>query len=124
VTGQTTASSVPPATFSASATPPPPAGPAPASAGAPAATSADDVTSVDEGRRALDEIDATLRRLVATRREISHKIQKLRVQEGGPRIQHSRENEIIAAYSDELGPRGVDIALAVLTLCRGSLTQS
>jgi chorismate mutase len=124
VTGQTTASSVPPATFSSSATPPAPAEPAASRARTPRTPGADDVASVDEGRRALDEIDATLRQLVGTRREISHKIQKLRVQEGGPRIQHGRENEIIAAYADELGPRGVDIALAVLTLCRGSLPQS
>lgn len=79
------------------------------------------ISSIDEGRQAIDDIDATLRRLVASRREVSRQIQERRATEGGPRIQHGRENEIIAAWSDELGPRGVDIALAILTLCRGSV---
>lgn len=81
------------------------------------------IASIDEGRQAIDEIDAVLRRLVASRREVSRQIQALRAAEGGPRVQHGRENEIIAVWADELGPRGVDIALAVLTLCRGSLNS-
>jgi chorismate mutase len=80
------------------------------------------ITSIEEGRRAIDAIDAQLRSLVATRRDISRQIQALRTADGGPRVQHARENEIIAAWADDLGPRGVEIALAVLTLCRGSLT--
>jgi chorismate mutase len=81
------------------------------------------VTSITEGRQTIDEIDVALRRLVASRREISRQIQALRAAEGGPRVQHGRENEIIASWADELGPRGVDIALAVLNLCRGSLNS-
>jgi chorismate mutase len=80
------------------------------------------ITSVSDGRQAIDDIDAALRKLVSARRDISLQIQALRSADGGPRVQHSRENEIIAAWAEELGPRGVEIALAVLTLCRGSLT--
>jgi chorismate mutase len=82
------------------------------------------VTSIAEGRQTINEIDVALRRLVASRREVSRQIQALRAAEGGPRVQHGRENEIIASWADELGPRGVDIALAVLTLCRGSLASN
>jgi chorismate mutase len=80
------------------------------------------ITSIDDGRQAIDDIDAALRTLVAARRDVSRQIQELRSANGGPRIQHGRENEIIAAWAEQLGPGGVDIALAVLTLCRGSLT--
>lgn len=87
-----------------------------------ASTTAPTIASIDEGRQLINEIDARLRDLVATRRGLSRQIQALRSAGGGPRIQHGRENEIIAAWADELGPRGVEIALAVLTLCRGSVT--
>jgi chorismate mutase len=80
------------------------------------------VTTIDEGRQLIDSIDAQLRSLVAVRRDVSRQIQTLRSADGGPRIQHGRENEIIAAWADQLGPRGVEIALAVLTLCRGTLS--
>jgi chorismate mutase len=88
----------------------------------PAGPTAPTIATVDEGRRLIDEIDIQLRDLVAVRRDVSRQVQTLRTGDGGPRVQHARENEIIAAWADELGPRGVEIALAVLTLCRGSLT--
>jgi chorismate mutase len=80
------------------------------------------IASITEGRVLIDDIDLQLRDLLGVRRDISRQVQALRGAEGGPRVQHSRENEIIAAWADELGPRGVEIALAILTLCRGSLT--
>lgn len=86
-----------------------------------APSSAPTIASIDEGRQLIDDIDAQLRSLVAVRRDLSRQIQALRSADGGPRIQHARENEIIAVWADELGPRGVEIALAVLTLCRGSV---
>jgi chorismate mutase len=86
-----------------------------------ATNTAPTIASIDEGRQLIDDIDAQLRGLVATRRDLSRQIQALRSADGGPRIQHARENEIIAVWADELGPRGVEIALAVLTLCRGTV---
>jgi chorismate mutase len=80
------------------------------------------IASIADGRQAIDDIDAALRKLVSARRDVSRQIQALRSADGGPRIQHGRENEIIAAWADELGPHGVEIALAVLTLCRGTAT--
>jgi chorismate mutase len=80
------------------------------------------IASITEGRTLIDGIDLQLRDLLGVRREVSRQVQALRNSEGGPRVQHSRENEIIASWADELGPRGVEIALAILTLCRGSLT--
>ncbi len=88
----------------------------------PSATPAPTISSIADGRQTIDEIDIQLRALVGTRLEISRQIQALRSADGGPRIQHGRENEIITAWSRELGPRGVEIALSILTLCRGSLT--
>jgi chorismate mutase len=79
------------------------------------------IGSIGEGREAIDGIDQRLRDLLAERREISAQIQRLRAAEGGPRIEHGRENAIITAWSERLGPAGVDIAMAVLALCRGSL---
>ena len=78
-----------------------------------------DVSSVTEGRARLDAIDAELRDLVRARREISQQVQRLRRDAGGPRIEHSRENQILNAYGDELGRAGVGLALAVLEICRG-----
>ncbi|CAO5182271.1 Chorismate mutase domain-containing protein [Frankia sp. AiPs1] len=85
--------------------------------------SAPTISTIAEGRGLIDGIDAQLRALLANRRGLSSQIQALRQVEGGPRIEHARENEIIASWADELGPRGVEIALAVLTLCRGATGQ-
>lgn len=77
------------------------------------------VTDVASGRAQLDAIDEQIRDLVLTRRQVSHQVQLLRRAAGGPRIEHSRENEILARYSAALGRPGVTLALAVLELCRG-----
>lgn len=78
-----------------------------------------EVSSIDEGRTRLDAIDAEIRDLVRSRREISQQVQRLRREAGGPRIEHSRENQILNGYGDELGRAGVSLALAVLEICRG-----
>ena len=80
-----------------------------------------DITDVAAGRAQLDAIDEQIRRLVLTRREVSQQVQQLRRAAGGPRIEHSRENEILARYSAALGKPGVSLALAVLELCRGQI---
>jgi chorismate mutase len=78
-----------------------------------------DVTSVEEGRVALDALDASIRELVLRRREVSQQVQQLRRAAGGARIEHSRENQILAGYGDALGRSGVSLGLAVLEICRG-----
>jgi len=84
-------------------------------------TLAGDVIDVAGGRAQLDAIDEQIRALVLTRRQVSQQVQQLRRAAGGPRIEHSRENEILARYSAALGRPGVSLALAVLELCRGQV---
>jgi chorismate mutase len=80
-----------------------------------------DITDVAAGRVRLDAIDEQIRQLVLARRQVSQQVQQLRRAAGGPRIEHSRENEILASYSAALGRPGVSLALAVLELCRGQV---
>jgi chorismate mutase len=77
------------------------------------------VTSVEEGRTLLDSIDEQIRALVLSRHAVSQQVQQLRRANGGPRIEHARENEILSRYGDALGRPGVALALAVLEICRG-----
>ena len=78
-----------------------------------------DVSTVDEGRVVLDAIDTSIRELVLRRREVSQQVQQLRRAAGGARIEHARENQILAGYGDALGRSGVSLGLAVLEICRG-----
>lgn len=82
----------------------------------------DTVADIASGRARLDAIDEQIRALVLARREVSQQVQQLRRAAGGPRIEHARENEILARYSAALGRPGVSLALAVLELCRGQQT--
>lgn len=77
------------------------------------------VATVDEGRERLDAIDAAIIELLTQRRHVSKQVQALRVSAGGSRVEHSRENAIIRRWSDALGESGVELAMAVLTHCRG-----
>jgi chorismate mutase len=79
------------------------------------------VSTVVDGRAVLDDIDNQLMRLLSERRAVSKQVQQLRVQEGGSRVEHSRENAIIRRWSDALGDGGAELALAVLAHCRGRL---
>lgn len=79
------------------------------------------INSIADGRARVDEIDAVLRDLIATRCRISDRIQQLRMADGGPRVEHRRECEVLTAWSSGLGPPGADVARALLTLCRGAV---
>jgi chorismate mutase len=85
----------------------------------PAITAPAAVTTVEDGRVLIDEIDSELLLLLARRREVSAQIQSLRVEAGGSRVEHSRENAIIRHWADALGDGGAEMALAVLGHCRG-----
>jgi len=78
-----------------------------------------DIASVDDGRARIDTLDAQLIELIGERRRVSSGIQQLRIDAGGSRVEHSRENAILRRYSDALGDAGVELALSVLDLCRG-----
>jgi len=66
-----------------------------------------------------DDIDSRLMQLLSERRVVSKQVQQLRVQDGGSRVEHSRENAIIRRWADTLGDGGAELALAVLAHCRG-----
>ncbi len=70
-------------------------------------------------RARIDELDAEILRLLTERREVSRQIQQARLAGGGPRIQHSREMQIISRYADALGRPGTSLAMTVLEICRG-----
>lgn len=82
------------------------------------------VSTVEDGRNRLDEIDEQIRDLIRARRDVSLQVQQLRRAAGGPRIEHSRENEILGRYGDALGRPGVTLAMAVLEICRGQSTSA
>ena len=84
-------------------------------------TSTPAVSSVVDGRALLDDIDARLMSLLSERRAVSKQVQQLRVQDGGSRVEHSRENAIIRRWAETLGDGGAELALAVLAHCRGRL---
>lgn len=77
---------------------------------------------VASGRARIDEIDAEIARLVRERTDVSRQVQRARQAEGGPRVAHARENEVVGRWRDELGRPGGAIALALLELGRGPAT--
>src|SRR4051812_13394799 len=77
------------------------------------------VASVAQGRELIDDIDGRLLDLLAERRAVSTQIQALRVEAGGSRVEHSRENAVIRRWAEALGDGGAELALAVLGHCRG-----
>ena len=77
------------------------------------------LASVASGRARIDDIDAEIVRLVAERTAVSEQIQRLRQADGGPRVVHARENEVVGRWRSALGRPGATIALALLELGRG-----
>ena len=81
--------------------------------------SAQGCPGVKELRAGIDQVDRELQRLVARRRELSNRIQALRLGGGGERYDAGREEQVVASYVAALGPDGADLASAVLRVCRG-----
>lgn len=75
---------------------------------------------VADGRAQIDAVDAELIRLVGQRAAVSRAIQAARAAEGGPRLVHSREGEVVERWRAAFGPSGAMIAAALLELCRGT----
>ena len=82
-------------------------------------TTSTTVASVADGRALIDDIDDRLLALLGERRAVSTQIQQLRVEAGGSRVEHTRENAVIRRWADALGDSGAELALAVLAHCRG-----
>ena len=75
---------------------------------------------IDELRREIDELDATILAAVQRRTEVSKLIGQARMASGGTRLVHSREMKVIERFS-VLGPEGKDLAMLLLRLGRGRL---
>jgi len=78
------------------------------------------VADIDDLRREIDQLDATILEAVKRRTEVSKIIGKARMASGGTRLVHSREMKVIERYS-ELAPEGKDLAMLLLRLGRGRL---
>lgn len=74
--------------------------------------------SIAEGRQRIDEIDAQLLALLEARRDVSARIQRVRIEQGGSRVEHARELVILRRYSERLGAGGAGLARALLAYCR------
>ena len=75
---------------------------------------------IDDLRREIDELDATILAAIQRRTEVSKEIGKVRMASGGTRLVHNREMKVIERYS-VLGPEGKDLAMLLLQLGRGRL---
>ena len=81
------------------------------------------VADIDDLRREIDQLDATILEAVKRRTEVSKLIGKARMASGGTRLVHSREMKVIERYS-ELGQDGKDLAMLLLRMGRGRLGHS
>ena len=72
-------------------------------------------------REEIDHLDAEIIRLVRRRAEVSGIVGKTRMANGGTKLVHNRELDILARYREGLGPEGKDIALILLRMGRGPL---
>ncbi|GAA4810795.1 chorismate mutase [Tomitella cavernea] len=75
---------------------------------------------IDELREEIDRLDAEILAAVKRRAEVSKRIGRTRMAEGGTRLVHNREMAVIERYS-ELGQEGHTLAMLLLRLGRGRL---
>jgi monofunctional chorismate mutase len=85
----------------------------------PNSAEADAAAAVVTLRQQIDAMDQAIVALVAERARLSHRIQTVRMNAGGTRVELGRERVILATYRDALGPDGPHLADAVLQVCRG-----
>jgi chorismate mutase len=71
-------------------------------------------------REQIDALDEAIVRLVAERVRVSQRIQTVRVNSGGARVELGRERVVLNSYRTGLGPAGSTLAEAVLQVCRGA----
>ncbi|MFG2225262.1 chorismate mutase [Streptomyces sp. NPDC048644] len=89
-----------------------------------AVTAPDAAAEIRRHRDAIDDLDGRIIALLAERRRTSSEIQRIRKGSGGPGLDHSREEIVLARYGDVLADEGRQVASAVLSLCRGKLPQT
>ncbi|WP_182346167.1 chorismate mutase [Tomitella gaofuii] len=79
-----------------------------------------DKVDIAELREEIDRLDAEILAAVKRRAEVSKRIGRTRMAEGGTRLVHNREMAVIERYS-ELGQEGHTLAMLLLRLGRGRL---
>jgi chorismate mutase len=57
---------------------------------------------------------------VSERAQLSHRVQRARLNAGGTRVELGRERAILSHYRSALGTEGAALAEAVLRYCRGA----
>jgi len=80
----------------------------------------DDPSVIDTLRHQISALDTAIANLIAERAQLSHRIQRARINAGGTRVELGRERAILKHYRDELGADGSALAEAVLRFCRGA----
>jgi chorismate mutase len=76
-------------------------------------------SEIPAARRQIDDIDRGIVEMLRLRQEISHRVQRTRLDAGGQRIDGTREASVTAYYRSALGAAGADLAAALLRICRG-----
>ncbi len=84
-------------------------------------TAPDADTRIGELRQRIDDCDAEIIRLVQERLAVSREIGALRTASGGTRLSLAREQQVLARFSDQLGPEGTTLAMMLLRQGRGRL---
>lgn len=74
-------------------------------------------------RSVIDKIDREISLQLTRRTQLSRQIVRRRIALGGTRIAIEREREVICRYRDAFGDVGIELAMLVLRLGRGSLIQ-
>jgi chorismate mutase len=81
----------------------------------------DPTARIGELRGQIDSCDAEIIELVQRRLAISREIGQLRAAAGGTRLSLAREQQILAKFSDALGPDGAALGMMLLRQGRGKL---
>jgi len=75
--------------------------------------------TVAEGRAAIDRLDAEIAALLDARLRVSRQVQRLKREQGAPRVDPDREPEVVARYRSAAGDAGEALAWALLAAARG-----
>ncbi|MER7044393.1 chorismate mutase [Streptomyces jumonjinensis] len=76
---------------------------------------------ISGARERIDALDDRIIGLVQERMAVSAVIQDARIASGGPRVNLSREMEVLDHFREALGKPGTALAMTVLELCRGRI---
>jgi chorismate mutase len=76
------------------------------------------LTDMARLRDIIDEQDANICAILASRRAVSLRLQRLKLQNGLPGVDLSREKRVRMHYAAQHGEKGAAVADSIVTLCR------